>query len=302
MGSNGNKKEFLGSIQSPRRLRTDTAEAVFGDFWEAPKDSNFHSRRVKKNRQTYGHELDENLGQKTISDSSIAEFNITNLDTQERLVFYESQGAEPYLSKYPTITSLLTEMKPTKWMIILNKAQSSCIHNSIDEKKKQKDSKKNFSSLTNKDLPFNKMQFIWSSDLDEHKRVKLNKNSPSSQSLLSDPNDLSPIIINFPHPIQLQNVSIPYEVLDPRSVPCGSFVWWDRRVWEYNFVHMARRLSTNDEKSCKKLNIENPITPKKQGRTSSEENGQSPQRSKPRVEDGPKTNQKSKSPRNKIKQ
>ncbi|KAH8582437.1 uncharacterized protein ELE39_001093 [Cryptosporidium sp. chipmunk genotype I] len=302
MGSNGAKTESLSKIQSRRRLRTDTAEAVFGDFWEAPKNSNFHSRKVKKNKQSYENELDQNSPQMPVSDSSTTEFSIANLGTQERLTFYESQGAEPYLTKYPTITSILTEIQPKKWIIMFSKAQSSCNQDYTDGKKNKKDYKKNSSGLTNEDLPFNKMQFIWSSELDEHKRVKLNnKNSSNSQSLLSDPNDLSPIIINFPHPIQLQNISIPYEVLDPRSVPCGSFIWWDRRVWEYNFVHMARRLSTNDEKSCKKLNVENPLTSKKQTRVSGENSGQSSKSSKSKVETGPKTNQKSKSSKNLIK-
>ncbi|EAK90244.1 hypothetical protein [Cryptosporidium parvum Iowa II] len=303
MGFSGDKIESSCNIRSQRRLRTDTAEAVFGNFWEAPKNSNFHSRGVKKNKQNYEHEIAENSTQKSDSDSLDKKFNITNLDTQERLSFYESQGAEPYLSKYPTITSILTETQPKRWMIMFSRAQSSSSRDSKDGKNNKKNSKINSSGLTNEDLPFNKMQFIWSSELDEHKRVKLNnKNSPSSQSLLSDPNDLSPIVINFPHPIQLQNISIPYEVLDPRSVPCGSFIWWDRRVWEYNFVYMARRLSTNDEKSRKKLNIENPVTPKKQIRALGESNGQSSKRSRPKVDANPKLNQKSKSPKNVIKQ
>lgn len=302
MGSNGGKKEPLSAIKSSRRPRTDTAEAIFGDFWEAPKDSSFHSRGVKKNRKNYKHGQDESSNQEIPFDPSVAKFHFPSLDTQERLTFYEAQGAKPYLTKYPTITSILTEIQPRKWILDLNSAKSSFPQSSVDGREKRKSTKKSSPGLTNEDVPFNKIQFIWNSELDERKRVKLNgKCGQNSQYLLSDPNDLSPIIVNFPHPIQLQNISIPYEVLDPRSVPCGSFVWWDRRVWEYNFVHMARRLSTNDEKSRRKLNIASPITPKKHGKVSEESSGQSPKHLKSREETSNKPDQKAKSPKNGIK-
>ncbi|KAJ1613599.1 hypothetical protein OIY81_917 [Cryptosporidium canis] len=297
MGYNGASKEPLSSFESPRRPATDTAEAVFGDFWEAPLDSSFHSRGIKKNRKNHSHVVDYDSSQDIASDLSVTESQFANLDTPERSGFYEPRGAEYYLSKYPTVTSLITELQPKKWILDFNCAGSSPLQSSTEGKEKRKSSKKGSSGLTNEDVPFNKIQFIWNSELDERKRVKLNSRaSKSSRHLLSDPNDNSPIIINFPHPIQLQNMCIPYEILDPRSVPCGSFVWWDRRVWEYNFIHMARRLSTNDERSCKKLNIESPVASKRHVRESEEESERSPRCSNLRIKLSTRLEQDSDSP------
>ncbi|KAF7459041.1 hypothetical protein HWI79_371 [Cryptosporidium felis] len=264
MSSLGSEGGLSSEFETPKRPRTDTAEAIFGDYWEAPKSSGFRSRSTKKIGENYKGEFEKSFYEKTFSDISLDGISVTNTEHEERLSFYESQGAESHINKYPTATCLFSRLKPKKWLISLGETtnSSSKVIGSGGEKRKNK---KISSNLIGDDLPFTEIQFVWVSEIDKQKKVKV-KNSTNSitQTLLTDPNDLSPIIINFPHPIQLQNNSIPYEVLDPRSVPSGSFIWWDRRVWEYNFVHMARRLSTNDEKNRKKLKLDGPLTPKKQ--------------------------------------
>ncbi|KAH7650349.1 hypothetical protein FG379_003421 [Cryptosporidium bovis] len=232
-------------------MRTDTVGAVFGNYWDAPKDSGFSSRYVSKIEHSQQSEASSK--EYNSFDSRPNDYSTLKMLGKNNIELTESKE-ESVLKSFPSLTTIFSEIKPKKWVIEYSKIRLEETNETV---KKRKYIKKQPDLSEEDDVPFNEIQYMWLSDTNDKKKTKHNTNINSDkESLLEDPKETSPIRINFPHPIQLQNVSLPFEILDPRSVPCGTFVWWDRRVWEYNFVQMARRLSTNQEKTCKKLKIE----------------------------------------------
>ncbi|KAH8741642.1 hypothetical protein FG386_003616 [Cryptosporidium ryanae] len=245
------KEVVIHSVtENSKKMRTDTVGAVFDGYWDAPKNSCFSSRYLSKTKNP---EITEESFQEHNSFNSHSE-DYSPLSTVGKSDVELSESKDSTLEKFPSLTTVFSEIKPKKWVIEYSKINSEDIS---EKREKRKYIKKKSDLSEEDDIPFNEIQYMWLSNTNDKKKTKLNTNINSDrESLLEDPNETSPITINFPHPIQLQNASLPFEILDTRSVPCGTFVWWDRRVWEYNFVQMARRLSTNQEKACKKLKIE----------------------------------------------
>ncbi|KAL7069308.1 hypothetical protein ACR3K2_02430 [Cryptosporidium serpentis] len=240
-----------------KKLCTNTIDAIFKGYWTAPEDSGYQFRvhRSLKNSKDLSQTEVDNTSETSIfnkkSKSKESETNYMPLG-------YSLYGIKDELSQYLPRSLLLTRTKPVKWPLNIEELVIETDTRPLNFKDISSRKLKTFQiprdpGLNDEDVDFSQLQSMWYNCVSQNSNYsgELKKKA----SILVDTNDSSPIYFNFPHPIQLQNSSLPYDVLDPRSVPVGSFVWWDRKIWEFNMVHIAKRLSIKKLKSGKEKKI-----------------------------------------------
>ncbi|EEA07031.1 uncharacterized protein CMU_034170 [Cryptosporidium muris RN66] len=239
-----------------KKLCTNTIDTIFKCYWTTPEDLGYQfrvHRSLKNSKDLSQIEVDNTSEASIFNEKSKSRESETN----DMPLGYSLYGIKDELSQYLPRSLLLTRTKPIKWPLnieelVIETDASSLNFKDVSSRKLETSQTARDSGL-NEDVDLSQLQSMW------HNCTSQNSNYSGElkkkASILVDTNDSSPIYFNFPHPIQLQNSSLPYDVLDPRSVPVGTFVWWDRKIWEFNMVHIAKRLSIKKLKTGKENKI-----------------------------------------------